>query len=115
MTRIEDEWCCSNCGTSLGRHDMWFEGDICGKCYEELNLTDEEKLLLESYINKKRQEIRRDNGLNYISGSFVIIKFVACDCDSILLNLKFGYADDTGSSVTNEKIELFRDELTYLK
>lgn len=33
MTRQEDIWYCSECGDGQGRHDMWFEGDICGKCH----------------------------------------------------------------------------------
>lgn len=32
MTREEDIWYCSECGDEQGRHDMWFEGDICGDC-----------------------------------------------------------------------------------
>ena len=31
-TRIKDEWKCTKCGGMFGRHDMWFEGDVCGDC-----------------------------------------------------------------------------------
>lgn len=34
MTRPNDVWECSECGDSQGRHDMWFEGDLCGDCNE---------------------------------------------------------------------------------
>jgi hypothetical protein len=27
-----DRWVCSKCGHSFGRHDMWFDGDVCGSC-----------------------------------------------------------------------------------
>ena len=32
MTRPNDVWVCSECGCQQGRHDMWFEGDLCGDC-----------------------------------------------------------------------------------
>ena len=25
-------WACSKCGANKGRHDQWFEGDICEDC-----------------------------------------------------------------------------------
>jgi len=31
MRRIEDIWCCTECGTEQGRHDQWFDG-ICEGC-----------------------------------------------------------------------------------
>lgn len=34
MTKPNDVWECSDCGCSQGRHDMWFEGDLCGDCHE---------------------------------------------------------------------------------
>lgn len=34
MTREEDIWSCTECGTLQGRHDQWFEGK-CEKCHEE--------------------------------------------------------------------------------
>lgn len=39
MTRDEDKWRCNHCGDEQGRHDMWFEGDICGKCNDETDNT----------------------------------------------------------------------------
>jgi hypothetical protein len=38
MTRQEDVWHCYECGDEQGRHDMWFEGDICGKCHNPRNI-----------------------------------------------------------------------------
>ena len=32
MTKQNDVWTCSNCIQAHGRHDMWFEGDVCGSC-----------------------------------------------------------------------------------
>ncbi len=32
MTREEDIWACYECGDLQGRHDLWFDGDICEKC-----------------------------------------------------------------------------------
>lgn len=32
MTRPNDVWVCSKCGEAQGRHDMWFEDDLCGAC-----------------------------------------------------------------------------------
>jgi hypothetical protein len=34
MTKQEDIWICCECGNPQGRHDMWFDGDICGECNE---------------------------------------------------------------------------------
>ena len=34
MTRPSDVWECSRCGHPQGRHDMWFDGDLCEKCSE---------------------------------------------------------------------------------
>lgn len=35
MTKTQDIWVCSECGLEQGRHDMWFDGDICGTCHEK--------------------------------------------------------------------------------
>lgn len=40
MTRQEDIWSCSECGQLQGRHDMWFDGDLCEKCNVTLYDTD---------------------------------------------------------------------------
>lgn len=32
LTRQEDIWACSECGQLHGRHDLWFEFDICEEC-----------------------------------------------------------------------------------
>lgn len=35
MTREEDIWLCRECLNLKGRHDLWFEGDICEDCHED--------------------------------------------------------------------------------
>ena len=35
----KDRWDCTECGTNQGANDMWFEGDICGECYDEIENT----------------------------------------------------------------------------
>lgn len=35
LTRNEDIWSCYECGDLQGRHDLWFEGDICEGCHHE--------------------------------------------------------------------------------
>lgn len=52
MTREEDIWYCLECGNPQGRHDIWFEGDICSNCNEEkleskMNTTENNKLIAE--------------------------------------------------------------------
>jgi hypothetical protein len=37
MTKQEDIWNCFNCGNPQGRHDIWFEEDLCEKCNSENN------------------------------------------------------------------------------
>jgi hypothetical protein len=32
LTKHEDIWSCYECGDLQGRHDLWFDGDICEKC-----------------------------------------------------------------------------------
>lgn len=32
LTKSIDIWSCHECGELQGRHDLWFEGDICGRC-----------------------------------------------------------------------------------
>ena len=36
VSREEDLWKCVMCGKIYGKHDMWFDGDICGGCHQEL-------------------------------------------------------------------------------
>ena len=38
MTRPNDVWECSECSRQQGRHDMWFDYDLCEMCHE--NQTD---------------------------------------------------------------------------
>ncbi len=35
MTRPEDVWQCTSCTMYQGRHDMWFEHDLCEICHEK--------------------------------------------------------------------------------
>ena len=55
MTKNEDKWHCTHCGDEQGRHDMWFDGDKCGKCHDEENNTamkDEiERILINMWAN----------------------------------------------------------------
>lgn len=32
VTKVSDVWVCSGCGDLQGKHDQWFEGDLCEKC-----------------------------------------------------------------------------------
>lgn len=32
LTKHEDIWSCYECGELQGRHDLWFDGDICERC-----------------------------------------------------------------------------------
>jgi hypothetical protein len=34
MTKPNDVWHCSECEQAQGRHDMWFDGDLCEECNE---------------------------------------------------------------------------------
>lgn len=55
----EDEWECSECGRAQGRHDMWFEGDLCEKCHEH---SKEEFLEDMSKLHKDIKEITLKDG-----------------------------------------------------
>lgn len=37
MTHTEGIWTCHDCGEQQGRHDQWFDGDVCEKCNKEIN------------------------------------------------------------------------------
>ena len=32
LTKQEDIWLCAECSDHKGRHDLWFQGDICEDC-----------------------------------------------------------------------------------
>ena len=36
MTKPNDVWECSECSLPQGRHDMWFDGNLCESCNERL-------------------------------------------------------------------------------
>lgn len=33
MTKSDDIWNCHRCGNPQGRHDLWFQGDLCEACH----------------------------------------------------------------------------------
>jgi hypothetical protein len=38
LTKEEDIWSCYECGELKGRHDLWFEGDICEDCNSQIDV-----------------------------------------------------------------------------
>lgn len=64
MTKQEDIWNCSECGQLYGRHDLWFEGEICEKCYAEINyaIVDYDKMQLTLWFNKEEFIFDLTNG-----------------------------------------------------
>ena len=80
MTKQEDIWNCSECGNPQGRHDMWFEGDVCGICHAELEPPIRDKkskilnvgdlvMLMNAYgLNNKKVTHNSGDVLQYIGG-----------------------------------------------
>jgi hypothetical protein len=65
LTKQEDIWYCYECNKSQGRHDLWFEGDICETCNEEKQ---ERRFQKEFHAYRKQQiqnDVRKDLGLNF--------------------------------------------------
>jgi hypothetical protein len=52
LTKQEDIWSCYECGKLQGRHDLWFEGDICESCHAEKQ---EREFYKEFHANRKKQ------------------------------------------------------------
>ena len=75
MTRKNDEWECSECNDTYGRHDQWFEG-LCGDCHEtKQNLEKKdaiERMLISMWANI---------GINIPSNHEDIIQFCFEDVD----------------------------------
>jgi hypothetical protein len=38
MTKQDDIWNCTECGSEQGRHDQWFDG-VCGECNTQIENT----------------------------------------------------------------------------
>lgn len=56
LTREEDVWSCSQCGELKGRHDLWFEGELCEECNKE-NEELEQPNKFKEYLAKTMAEI----------------------------------------------------------
>lgn len=56
LTKQEDIWSCYECGKLQGRHDQWFDGDICETCNEEKQ---ERKFYKEFHAHMKQQIIEQ--------------------------------------------------------
>lgn len=35
VTRLADIWACARCHNLQGKHDQWFDGNICEECYDK--------------------------------------------------------------------------------
>ena len=60
LTREEDIWSCSECSELKGRHDLWFEGELCERCYAE-NEELEQPNKFKEYLAKTMAEIDVQN------------------------------------------------------
>ena len=76
-TRAEDRWQCVKCGRRFGRHDMWYEGDLCGDCHQD----DEDR-----YADEHRMVVACKDGDN--RPTLVFVKVVT-----------------TGANATDEGVE----------
>jgi len=81
LTIEEDIWACYECGELKGRHDLWFEGDTCEKCYAELepeiedskgrSLSKGDLVMLMNADDLDNDDIQHNKGdiLQYIGGN----------------------------------------------
>ncbi len=77
MTRTEDIWCCTECGTEQGRHDQYFDG-ICEGCNTQ-KVNTQKKDEIEKILISKWANIGMDIPNNFED----IVQFVFEDvCDS---------------------------------
>lgn len=65
VTKRADIWVCFNCGNLQGKHDQWFEGDICEVCYEKYRKKSEvtwhqQLEVLMDMVGKKPNGIQQD-------------------------------------------------------
>ena len=61
MTHEEDVWTCHECGELKGRHDQWFDGDLCEKCNtfnEEVKADNIFRAYMKQQILEETQRIR---------------------------------------------------------
>jgi hypothetical protein len=107
-------WDCTECGTNQGKNDQWHEGDVCDECYSR-KLTDKETEYLKVFCPAQEVRIKKEMGLNKISGGFCTVEFESCDSNEIILKVKFGNSDDTGSNVHLTQIILDRDSLYLIE
>jgi hypothetical protein len=56
LTKQEDIWSCYECSELKGRHDLWFDGDICENCHDEKQERDFNKQF-HAYM---KQQIKND-------------------------------------------------------
>ena len=56
LTKQEDIWSCYECSELKGRHDLWFDGDICENCHAEKQECDFNKQF-HAYM---KQQIKND-------------------------------------------------------
>ncbi len=108
MTREEDIWQCSQCGTFQGRHDMWTEGDICGDCDSKI-ITSAEQIKVNEFISTKCQEMKQARNLININGGFCTIEVFDVSPESILLDCSVGISDGYSRNITKIEIELDRN------
>lgn len=108
MTHTEDIWHCANCGNVQGRHDMWFEGGYCGKCFDN-KLTKTELESLKVVMLRESFRIKKEFSLTKISGGFCNITFLSSDADQIVCKIAVGSADESGRYVTEGLLLIDRE------
>lgn len=103
----QHRWDCTECGTQQGKNDQWFEGDICGECHDQV-LTSEEQSFIDNFCLEQSQKIKKEQGLDKISGGFCNIVLYGCDANEIILTVKYGSTDENGSYSNEDEIILDR-------
>lgn len=92
MTKQEDIWNCFNCGNPQGRHDLWFEGDICDECFSKINYAIIDYNMMELTLVFNREEFVFDLTLGDI-GDF----WQGFECEDKSFDIN--YFKDTEDSV----------------
>ena len=65
LTKQEDIWSCYECSELKGRHDLWFEGDICENCNAE-NQKREASKRFHAYMKQQiKNDFERSLGLSF--------------------------------------------------
>jgi hypothetical protein len=106
-TKYEKDWTCDCCGELQSKHNQYFDG-VCEVCVVN-TLTAEE----EEYLEKLRVFLKKDNGLDKISGGFCTITPQYFDEDEIHCLVKLGTSDDTGNYNNEFIIEVDRKKLDF--